>query len=102
MKLYELLDTLKPYEEIKIRLHQGNTMSILIATGFNWKNCLGWTYFATSAFDVHNVFMPQNENIHTITNTSGQAYPLVYKRWSSLIKRIKKDFKNIEAEKMGE
>lgn len=103
MLLYELLDTLEPFKEYRIKSTQSPYHYVpfdllRIAQGYSWNGKYGWLYYAYSVSDVGIPLTPQNKNIQTEMNTSGQAYTIVYKRWKCLINKIKEDYENIEVE----
>ncbi|MBQ1550724.1 MAG: hypothetical protein IIZ67_01355 [Bacilli bacterium] len=103
MLLYDLLDTLEPFKEYKIksvqRMYHFVPFNLLrITQGYSWNGKYGWLYYAYSVLDLGIPATPQNKNIHAEMNSSGQAYTIVYKRWKCLINKIKEDFKNIEVE----
>lgn len=101
MKLYDLLDSLEPFKPVRIHSVNMNYYKfdwIAIYKGCSWNNKYGWTFCVSSPLDVHVPHTPQDRSRHSLTNTSGEAYTIVYKRWKCLIKRIKEEYENVEVE----
>lgn len=101
MKLYDLLDSLEPFKPARIHSTDMNYLGfrwITICKGISWNNKYGWTFYVSSPLDVLLSHTPQDRSRHSLMNTSGEAYTIVYKRWKCLIKRIKEECENVEVE----
>ena len=101
MKLYDLLDSLEPFKPVRIyraNINYWKFSRITICKGVSWNNKYGWTFYVSSPLDVHVPHTPQDRSKHSLMNSSGEAYTVVYKRWKCLIKRIKEECENVEVE----